>query len=149
MMLRSVIIICAMLLSDLTSPVWAQGIQGFAYQTLGCTSCQDWRVSGVCFWLKCSMTGCRIKSSIRVSHNIPDVMIASFNGVSPLGLLYGMPTDGAVSAHGQGRSIIKMWRSLVIPLYLSTSSYGIPQASFAHLKLNPLSPITTRHYLSD
>ena len=67
---------------------------------LDCSSCIDWRVSGVCFWLNCGLTGCSVESSVRVSHNIPDLLIAAYNGDSPLQKMTALnhPSDGAIGA---------------------------------------------------
>ena len=40
--------------------------------------CLDWRVDGICFWLQCSLFGCRIVTSIRVSHRLPDLVVQSY-----------------------------------------------------------------------
>ena len=42
--------------------------------------CMDWKIVGVCFWLKCSLFSCSIKESIRYSHFIPDLVVASYSG---------------------------------------------------------------------
>lgn len=47
---------------------------------MGCTDCLDWKVSGICFWLRCSWLGCSIESSVRVSHWIPDLVVSSYSG---------------------------------------------------------------------
>ena len=41
-------------------------------------NCAEWRLIGVCFWLDCGWTGCSIKSSLKVSHYIPDVTIQTY-----------------------------------------------------------------------
>ncbi|EAS62448.1 hypothetical protein VAS14_00226 [Vibrio angustum S14] len=38
-------------------------------------ACTDYSVEGMCFWLKCSWTGCRVKTSMIVSHYNPDATI--------------------------------------------------------------------------
>jgi integrating conjugative element protein (TIGR03756 family) len=45
-----------------------------------CTDCLDWKVIGVCFWLKCSLFSCSIKESIKYSHFIPDLVVSSYSG---------------------------------------------------------------------
>ena len=52
-------------------------------QTMACTDCMDWRVSGVCFWLKCTILGCDVETSVRVSHNIPDLVVSTYTTESP------------------------------------------------------------------
>lgn len=51
--------------------------------TMSCTDCFDWRVIGVCFWLKCKLWNCSVKESIKVSHYIPDLMVNTYTTKSP------------------------------------------------------------------
>ncbi len=34
---------------------------------------------GVCFWLHCTWTGCSVRTSIKVGHYIPDLVVSSYN----------------------------------------------------------------------
>lgn len=54
---------------------------GIVSQTLAAVgSCADYRVSGVCFWLKCPCgKSCCVKTSIRVTHFRPDVVISTYH----------------------------------------------------------------------
>lgn len=45
-------------------------------------SCMQWRISGVCFWLNCGITGCSVETSIRYSHFSPSLVVTSY---APLG----------------------------------------------------------------
>lgn len=40
-------------------------------------SCTDYRIVGTCFWLQCGW-GCRIKTSVKVKHYIPDVVVSAY-----------------------------------------------------------------------
>ncbi|WP_127958549.1 TIGR03756 family integrating conjugative element protein [Serratia microhaemolytica] len=40
--------------------------------------CISWRVSGVCYWLFCSMFGCTVKTSVKVTHFIPEVVVSTY-----------------------------------------------------------------------
>jgi len=42
-------------------------------------SCMHWTPVGVCFWLRCSKSGCRVKSSLKVGHYRPDLVVSSYN----------------------------------------------------------------------
>jgi integrating conjugative element protein (TIGR03756 family) len=42
--------------------------------TAAALSCLQWMPIGACFWLHCSWTGCRVKTSIKVGHNKPDLV---------------------------------------------------------------------------
>jgi len=41
-------------------------------------ACLNWRISGACIWLKCSFFGCRIITTPRVSHRLPDFVVAAY-----------------------------------------------------------------------
>ncbi|HCQ8422396.1 TPA: TIGR03756 family integrating conjugative element protein [Klebsiella oxytoca] len=42
-------------------------------------SCISWRVSGICYWLLCTPFGCTVKTSVKVSHFMPDAVVAVHN----------------------------------------------------------------------
>jgi len=42
-------------------------------------SCTDYRIVGTCFWLKCSWRGCRVRTSVKVKHSIPDVVVSAYS----------------------------------------------------------------------
>ena len=42
-------------------------------------SCLAYQVTGVCFFLKCTIVSCDIETSIRISHYVPDVIISTYN----------------------------------------------------------------------
>lgn len=42
-------------------------------------SCMRWRPVGVCFWLRCSLSGCRVRTSIKVGHYNPDLVVSVYN----------------------------------------------------------------------
>ncbi|MEM9257657.1 MAG: TIGR03756 family integrating conjugative element protein [Pseudomonadota bacterium] len=41
-------------------------------------ACFDYEVIGACLWMTCTPTGCDFDTSIRVSHNIPEVVATSY-----------------------------------------------------------------------
>ncbi|EFB0087991.1 TIGR03756 family integrating conjugative element protein [Salmonella enterica] len=41
-------------------------------------SCISWRVSGICYWLKCTPFGCTVKTSIKVTHFIPETVVSVY-----------------------------------------------------------------------
>ncbi|RZS35406.1 TraU family protein [Corticibacter populi] len=45
-------------------------------------SCLSYRVEGLCFFLYCSWRGCRIRTSLRVSHYVPDAIVSTYNAAS-------------------------------------------------------------------
>ena len=40
--------------------------------------CLTYRVTGVCYWLRCSTFGCQVKTSLKVRHYIPDAVVSSY-----------------------------------------------------------------------
>ncbi|MDP2096365.1 MAG: TraU family protein, partial [Hydrogenophaga sp.] len=66
---------------------WASGHASAQTNTMGVVSatlasapsCISYRVTGVCFFLRCTPFGCTVETSIRVSHYMPDVVVSTFN----------------------------------------------------------------------
>ncbi|WP_404932626.1 TIGR03756 family integrating conjugative element protein [Pantoea agglomerans] len=42
--------------------------------------CISWRVSGICYWLMCTPFGCSVKTSVKVTHFIPEVVVSTYTG---------------------------------------------------------------------
>ena len=40
--------------------------------------CLDWKISGICIWLKCSIFGCYVVTTPRISHRSPDLVVATY-----------------------------------------------------------------------
>lgn len=40
--------------------------------------CIDYRVVGVCYWLLCTPFGCSVKTSVKVRHFIPQVVVSAY-----------------------------------------------------------------------
>jgi len=40
--------------------------------------CLEWKISGVCIWLKCSLFGCYITTTPRISHRLPDLVAVTY-----------------------------------------------------------------------
>ncbi len=43
--------------------------------------CLEYRVVGICYWLYCSLTGCTVRTSIKVRHYVPDAVVSSYSNV--------------------------------------------------------------------
>ncbi|MBN6134027.1 TIGR03756 family integrating conjugative element protein, partial [Escherichia coli] len=41
-------------------------------------SCISWRVSGICYWLYCTPFGCKVRTSVKVSHFIPEAVVSTY-----------------------------------------------------------------------
>ncbi|MDE0310031.1 MAG: TIGR03756 family integrating conjugative element protein [Acidiferrobacterales bacterium] len=40
--------------------------------------CLDWKISGICIWLQCSIFGCFVVTTPRISHRLPDLVVTSY-----------------------------------------------------------------------
>lgn len=47
--------------------------------TAGALTCMRWMPVGLCFWLRCSWRGCRVRTSIKVGHYNPDLVVSAYN----------------------------------------------------------------------
>ena len=41
--------------------------------------CLEYRVTGICYWLYCTWTGCTVRTSVKVRHYIPDAVVSSYS----------------------------------------------------------------------
>ena len=64
-------------------------------------SCVKYGVKGMCFFLRCRLTGCVIVPSIRVEHYVPDAIISTYHDpVTHPWLEVGKPLSVAISSVG-------------------------------------------------
>lgn len=67
--------------------------------------CLSYRVVGICFWLACSILGCEVRTSVRVSHYVPDAVVSSYSntGQNPWTDVASMsPPNSTAQAGGDG-----------------------------------------------
>lgn len=50
-----------------------------AKTTAAAFSCMKWMPIGTCFWLRCSWSGCSVRTSLKVGHYNPDLVVSSYN----------------------------------------------------------------------
>jgi len=50
-----------------------------AQTTEAALTCAKWTPVGVCFWLRCSLAGCDVGSSLKVGHYSPDLVVSVYN----------------------------------------------------------------------
>ena len=50
-----------------------------AQTTAGALTCMRWMPIGLCFWLRCSWTGCSVRTSLKVGHYNPDLVVSAYN----------------------------------------------------------------------
>ena len=63
--------------SGYTGTIATPGIM--AQTTAGALSCMQWMPIGTCFWLRCRLSGCSVRTSIKVGHFNPDLVISTYN----------------------------------------------------------------------
>lgn len=67
--------------------------------------CLEYRISGICYWLYCTPFGCSVRTSVRVSHYIPDAVVSSYSntGENPWAEMAVMsPPNSTAQAGGNG-----------------------------------------------
>ncbi|MGB5465444.1 MAG: TIGR03756 family integrating conjugative element protein [Sedimenticolaceae bacterium] len=122
--------------------------QIIAQTTAGALTCMRWMPIGVCFWLRCSWRGCRIRTSIKVGHYNPDLVVSAYNelGGNPwveiratlglaqktaatglLGALLPVPVESA-GKRTEGSSQQRDHKNLV---FRETDAIGHPMGSLA------------------
>ena len=42
-------------------------------------ACLAYRLVGVCYWLRCSTFGCKVKTSLKVRHYVPDAVVSAYS----------------------------------------------------------------------
>lgn len=43
------------------------------------TGCLDYKVVGTCFWLFCTYFGCKVRTSTKVRHFLPEMVVSAYN----------------------------------------------------------------------
>lgn len=69
------------------------------------SDCLQWRVARICFWLVCGLFYCSIETSAKVAHNLPDLVVTSYNQPGESPWIEGRAVAGAVST-GAGAGLI-------------------------------------------
>ncbi|MDU7998828.1 TraU family protein, partial [Pseudomonas syringae pv. actinidiae] len=41
--------------------------------------CLEYKVVGICYWLLCTPFGCKVKTSTKVRHFVPDAVVSSYS----------------------------------------------------------------------
>ena len=98
MMVRSRRVAAATFLMALSSASFALDTASIIASTLS-PGCLDYRVVGICYWLQCGWGGCRVRTSVKVRHYVPDAVVSSYanTGENPWAevRLMGTPQPGA------------------------------------------------------
>jgi integrating conjugative element protein (TIGR03756 family) len=121
-----------------------------AQTTAATLACLRWMPVGICFWLRCSSTGCSVRTSLKVGHYNPDLVVSVYNelGGNPwaeiratlglaqrtaatglLGALLPVPIDSAGN-RTEGTADRRDHKNLV---FRETDAIGHPLSSLAGL----------------
>ena len=48
-------------------------------------TCLEYKVVGICYWLLCTPFGCKVKTSTKVRHYVPDAVVSAYSntGMNP------------------------------------------------------------------
>ena len=71
--------------TSLASLLLSIGTTSFALDTARIMSsalsvdCLEYRVVGICFWLRCSIYECSVETSVQVRHYVPDAVVSSYS----------------------------------------------------------------------
>ena len=89
--------------------------------------CLDYRVVGICFWLLCTPFGCTVKTSMKVRHFIPELVVSSYattgnNPWTEMAVL-SAPISGA---EGGGNLITPNTRRDNLPRFKNVDGIGHP-----------------------
>lgn len=127
--------------------------------------CLEYKVVGICYWLFCTSFGCKVRTSTKVRHYIPDAVVSAYSntGVNPWTEVAGMGSSTSTAqAGGDGttnhvaeNNIAKFKEADVIghpggyvfSQFASSSGYtckGATTAYFPYL-LSTLDPIAWRY----
>lgn len=70
-------------------------------------ACLAYRVVGVCYWLRCSAFGCKVKTSPKVRHYVPDAVVSAYSntGANPWREV-ALTSPANTTAQGGGDSTI-------------------------------------------
>ncbi len=79
----------------------------FTNTASGLPQCLRYQVTGACFWLKCTMFGCKVVTSIKIAHFVPDAIVSVYHDpMKHPWTDYGQAVTKAAS--GFGKSILRM-----------------------------------------
>ncbi|WP_446941886.1 TIGR03756 family integrating conjugative element protein [Pseudomonas aeruginosa] len=127
--------------------------------------CLEYKVVGICYWLLCGPHGCKVKTSVKVRHYVPDAVVSSYANtgsnpwteVSALGTPNPLAQAGndATTNHKAENSIGRFKEADVIghpggatfSRFASASGYVCPGATFPLVPyfLSTLDAIGWRH----
>lgn len=70
------------LLLQLTLPAYAAAVTTpgiVAGTTAAALACMRWMPVGMCYWLRCTLSGCSVRTAVKVGHYNPDLVVSVYN----------------------------------------------------------------------
>lgn len=135
------------------------------------TNCMEYRVVGICFWLFCTNFGCSVRTSVKVRHFIPELVVSTYanTGNNPWRDVASMSPPTAMSAgggndhsssHSSTRYSSERFKNsdaighpggYVFTQFASSSGYVCKTGSTAYMPyfLSTLDPLAWRHGLPE
>ncbi|WP_235579697.1 TraU family protein, partial [Pseudomonas aeruginosa] len=64
--------------------------------------CLEYKVVGICYWLLCGPHGCKVKTSVKVRHYVPDAVVSSYanTGSNPWAEVSALGTPNPLAQAG-------------------------------------------------
>ncbi|SFQ19334.1 TIGR03756 family integrating conjugative element protein [Pseudomonas borbori] len=90
-------------------------------------SCLGYRVVGLCFWLHCTASGCSVRTSTKVRHFIPELVVSSYTttGNNPWSEMAPLSSP-IIGAEGGGNLITPNTRRDNLPRFKNVDGIGHP-----------------------
>ena len=90
-------------------------------------SCLEYRVVGICFWLFCTQFGCSVRTSTKVKHFIPELVVSSYatTGNNPWSDMAPLSSP-IIGAEGGGNLITPNTRRDNLPRFKNVDAIGHP-----------------------
>lgn len=109
-----------------SSPSMALDTGSIVASTLS-PSCLEYRVVGICFWLRCGASGCSVRTSTRVRHFIPELVVSSYasTGNNPWSEMAPLASP-IIGAEGGGNLITPNRRRDNLPRFKHVDGIGHP-----------------------
>lgn len=96
-------------------------------------NCLAYRVVGICFWLLCTPFGCTVKTSTKVRHFIPELVVSSYSttGSNPWTEMATL-SSSISGAEGGGNLITPNTQRDNLPRFKNVDGIGHPGAGPPH-----------------
>ena len=76
--------------------------------------CLEYKVVGICYWLLCGPHGCKVKTSVKVRHYVPDAVVSSYanTGSNPWTEVSALGTESLAQAGNDATTNYKAENSI-------------------------------------